>query len=252
MTLPDRRPDRRPAGDLVRRPPESEKMYFYESFAEAFDSAMNAYDTNKRVRLVFDDLLPENLEGKTLLDAGCGTGWFSRAACERKSLVTSMDLGERLLAKVKDKCRSARVIGSILQIPFRDNTFDYVVSSEVIEHTPAPYAALHELHRVLKPGGKLVLSTPNRLWYWSLLIANRLRLRPYQGLENWSGYFQLKREARKAGFRIERMCGVHLLPFVHPATYPINDCFHAFRGVLGPLMVNIVIKASKDGRASVA
>jgi 2-polyprenyl-3-methyl-5-hydroxy-6-metoxy-1,4-benzoquinol methylase len=221
------------------------KMYFYESFADEFDSAMNMYDTNKRVEVVFDELLPENLEGKTLLDAGCGTGWFSRAACARKSHVTSMDLGEQLLARVKDKCESTRVIGSVLDIPFRDGTFDYVVCSEVIEHIPEPYAALHALYRVLKPGGTLVLSTPNKWWRWSLTIANLLHLRPYQGLENWSGFFQLKREARRAGFRVDRMCGVHALPFVHPMIYPINNCLHAFNRLLGPFMVNVVMRASK-------
>jgi 2-polyprenyl-3-methyl-5-hydroxy-6-metoxy-1,4-benzoquinol methylase len=222
------------------------RMYFYESFADQFDSAMNMYDTRKRVQVFFDELLPDDLEGKTLLDAGCGTGWFSRAACERKSIVTSMDLGEHLLAKVKDKCDSTRVVGSILDIPFGRDTFDYVVSSEVIEHIPDPYAALRELHRVLKPGGTLVLSTPNKLWRWSLAIANRLHLRPYQGLENWSGFFQLKREARQAGFRVDDACGVHILPFVHPMIYPINDGFHMFKRLLGPFMVNIVIKASKS------
>jgi 2-polyprenyl-3-methyl-5-hydroxy-6-metoxy-1,4-benzoquinol methylase len=222
------------------------KMYFYESFASEFDSKMNMYDTNKRIEIIYNDFLGnEDLKNKKVLDAGCGTGWFSKAAAERGAAVTSMDLGENLLAEVAKKCKSERVVGSILEIPFPENTFDFVVSSEVIEHTPDPYKALHEIYRVLKPGGTMVLSTPNKFWYWSLWIAEKLNLRPYQGLENWSGFYQLKNEAIKAGFKVEKLRGVHIIPFVHPATYPVNNFFHRFNKFLGPVMVNIVIKAKK-------
>ena len=77
------------------------KMYFYESFADQFDSKMNMYDTNKRISVVYNELLIEELTGKTLLDAGCGTGWFSKVACGRGADVTSMDLGPNLLNEVK-------------------------------------------------------------------------------------------------------------------------------------------------------
>jgi 2-polyprenyl-3-methyl-5-hydroxy-6-metoxy-1,4-benzoquinol methylase len=222
------------------------KMYFYESFASEFDSKMNMYDTNKRIEIIYNDFLGnEDLKNKKVLDAGCGTGWFSKAAAERGAAVTSMDLGENLLAEVAKKCKSERVVGSILEIPFPENTFDFVVTSEVIEHTPDPYKALHEIYRVLKPGGTMVLSTPNKFWYWSLWIAEKLNLRPYQGLENWSGFYQLKNEAIKAGFKVEKLRGVHIIPFVHPATYPVNNFFHRWNKFLGPFMVNIVIKAKK-------
>jgi len=223
-----------------------DKMYFYESFAEEFDSKMNMYDTNKRVQVFYNELLKdEDLNGKELLDAGCGTGWFSKGAAERGANVTSMDLGENLLEQVAKKCESKRVVGSILEMPFENEQFEYVVSSEVIEHTPDPYKALSESYRVLKPGGTLVLSTPNKFWFWTLWVANLFNLRPYQGLENWSWSGRLKREAKKAGFKEVKLVGVHIIPFVHPLTYPINNVFHNLNGLLGPLMVNIVIKAVK-------
>lgn len=223
-----------------------EKMYFYESFAHEFDSKMNMYDTIKRVKVFFDECLKnEDLRGKQLLDAGCGTGWFSQKAAERGAIVTSMDLGENLLNEVAKKCETKRVVGSILEIPFNDNTFDYVISSEVIEHTPDPYVAIKEIYRVLKPGGIMVLSTPNQFWKWTLWIANKFNLRPYQGLENWSSYFKLKNECIKNGFIIEEIKGVHIIPFVHPITYRINDFFHRWNKILSPFMVNLVIKARK-------
>jgi len=55
-------------------------MYFYESFAGDFDSKMNMYDTQKRLDVVFNELLTEDIKDLKLLDGGCGTGWFSKAA----------------------------------------------------------------------------------------------------------------------------------------------------------------------------
>lgn len=223
-----------------------DKMYFYESFANEFDSKMNMYDTNKRLQVFYNELLKkEDLKGKAVLDAGCGTGWFSKGAADRGAKVTSMDLGENLLEQVAKKCDSKRVVGSILEMPFEKDQFDYVVSSEVIEHTPDPYQAFNEIYRVLKPGGTMVLSTPNKFWFWTLWIANRFNLRPYQGLENWSWSSRLVKEAKKAGFQDVKLVGVHLIPFVHPLTYPINNLFHPLNRLLGPLMVNLVVKARK-------
>ena len=76
----------------------SQKMLFYEFFADDFDSVVNMYDTRKRISVVFDELLAkEKLKNKKLLDAGCGTGWFSAVATKRGAQVTSMDIGKNFL-----------------------------------------------------------------------------------------------------------------------------------------------------------
>ena len=221
------------------------KMYFYESFASAFDSKMNMYDTRKRMDVVYQELLVEDLRGKTLLDAGCGTGWFSKIGVERGAKVTSMDLGENLLLEVQKKCETNRVVGSILDMPFENNSFDFIVSSEVIEHTPDPHKAIEELARVLKPGGTLVLTTPNKFWYFSIWIANKLHIRPYEGLENWMGWHEMKKTIKGNGLAIESMVGVHLFPFIFSFLNPVLDFFHRYNKTLGPLMVNMAVKCKK-------
>lgn len=224
-----------------------DKMYFYEQvLAKDFDSKMNMYDTMKRVEVVYDEMLSkDNLENKELLDAGCGTGWFSKYAAERKAKVTSMDLGENLLKEVAKKCESTRVVGSILEIPFLENTFDYIVSSEVIEHVPDNKKAIEELYRVLKPNGTLVLTTPNKVWYFAIWIANTFKLRPYQGLENWLSQRKLKKYCQDAGFEVEQLYGIHLFPFIHPVFYPILNFFHKFRKPLRVFMLNTAIRCKK-------
>jgi SAM-dependent methyltransferase len=230
---------------MSQAPVSANKEYFYESFADEFDSRMNMYDTRRRVELIFRELLPEDLSGKCLLDAGCGTGWFSKAAAERRADVTAMDLGERLLQKVNEKCKVKTVVGSVLQIPFPDNHFDVVVSSEVIEHTTDPRKAIFEFARVLKPGGVLVVTTPNRLWYFSVVLANALRLRPYQGLENWISWRSFLATHRDAGLSVEIKSGVHLFPFALSFLHPVLAFFDRFNRTLYPFMINMAVRSTK-------
>jgi 2-polyprenyl-3-methyl-5-hydroxy-6-metoxy-1,4-benzoquinol methylase len=189
------------------------KRYFYDGFADRFDDYMNQYDLQTRMSIVFNELLPQDIAGSRLLDAGCGTGHFSRAAGQRGALVTAMDLGGNLLRRVGQKCRSDRIIGSITDAPFEDDSFDCIICSEVIEHTESPEMAIRELYRILKKGGTLALTVPNRIWKLSCIVANVLRIRAYEGFENWQGYFQLKGVLEQNGFVVERYRGFHIFPF---------------------------------------
>ena len=91
----------------------------------------------------------------------------------------------------------------------------------------------------------MLLSTPNSFWIFSLRNAEVFKLRPYQGLENWTSWFTMKKYLKRAGFHLLAMKGVHLFPFVVAAFNPILDFFHRFAKPLGPVMVNIVVKARK-------
>jgi 2-polyprenyl-6-hydroxyphenyl methylase/3-demethylubiquinone-9 3-methyltransferase len=220
----------------------AERAAFYERFADEFDDRMNRYEVGKRLRLVFDDALGGvSLEGRTLLDAGCGTGLFSAAAAARGARVTSLDVGERLLEQVARKTDSERVVGDVASLPFADDRFDFVVCTEVIEHTMDPHRAVNEVARVLAPGGTLVLTTPNRVWHPAIRLATKLRLRPYEGIENWVRFGDLRAWLTGAGIELRRYGGFNALPFVHPVLYRPNDRLDRFGdGALGRFMINIV------------
>jgi SAM-dependent methyltransferase len=53
--------------------------------------------------------------------------------------------------------------GNVLSLPFADNSFDFVIASEILEHVPADTAAMSEIARVLKPGGTAITTVP-RFW----------------------------------------------------------------------------------------
>jgi len=224
----------------------SARMLFYERFASRFDQEMNRHEMEKRIKLVFERLLGDSLVGKRVLDAGCGTGWFSQRAMAAGADVVSVDVGPNLLAEVRRKCPSRCVQGSVMTLGLAANTFDVVLCSEVIEHTPHPRQAVSELARVLRPGGALILTVPNHAWHFAVTLANLFRLRPYQGLENWVGCFELRRWLKESRLKIERQFGFNILPLKFPWTYSFIDYFDRFGRALGPMMVNIAVKAVKS------
>ncbi len=223
----------------------NEKMFFYDRFASEFDSKMNMYDTNRRLDVVFKEFLTEDMFGLKFLDVGSGTGWFSKEAALRGANVYSLDVGENILAEVTKKCNSTRIIGDALDIPFDDDYFDIVLSTEVIEHTANPKKAVKEMCRVLKKNGILIITVPNKMWYPIVVIANFIKIRPYEGYENWVGWFELKKWLNEFNLSILSMKGLHLFPFILPSTYKLLTKIDRYGKLLGPIMINICVKALK-------
>jgi len=223
-----------------------ERELTHDRIADSFDAVMNAYDVRRRMEVLVDEFLRDvNLHGRLVLDGGCGTGRATSALANRGAKVVALDLGLRLASYVKARYPSYPVNGSILTLPFADNTFEVVLSSEAIEHTPDPVAAVVELCRVIKPGGHLVLSTPNWLWQLPVRVASRLRLRPYDGLENFMRPSVLKATVSGAGMTTVEHKGIHLLPFQLELLWPLLRGADRFGGPLLPLMINQCIHAIK-------
>lgn len=91
----------------------------------------------------------------TTLDVGCGRKPYEKTFFAGAEKYVGLDY-------LTDRS-TPDVVGSATDIPLGDAGFDTVVSTEVLEHVPDPLKALREMHRVLKPGGYLILSTP---MYW--------------------------------------------------------------------------------------
>jgi SAM-dependent methyltransferase len=197
--------------------PTDERSLFYERFATDFDDQMHSAEVGRRLDLIFEEVLTGELAGSALLDAGCGTGLFSARAAHRGANVTSLDVGPNLLAEVAKKCDSERVVGDVQALPFPDASFDVVVSTEVIEHTPEPARAIRELVRVAKPGGTVVITTPNRTWLPAVQLSGGLGLRPYHGRENWISFGQLAAALRDAGVSRFELRGFNAVPVGAPS-----------------------------------
>lgn len=160
-----------------------------------------------------------------VLEIGCGRGGLSvRLAGHGAAHViaadfspTAVDMASRLFEEEGLANVTARV-DDIMGIGSPDDAFDLVVSSETIEHVPDPARAVAELHRVLRPGGHLFLTTPN---YMSIAGLHRAWLRSTgrtytevgQPLNNLTLLPLTLRWVREAGFSVDRVDGKgHYLP----------------------------------------
>lgn len=223
------------------------REYFYESIADRFEGLDHPADVRRRLSVVFDECLGHaSLSGKRTLDAGCGYGPFSAAATARGATVVSVDVGPRLVARTMARAGSRGLVADVCQLAVRDESFDAVISSEMLEHTKAPARAVRELARVLRPNGVLVLTTPNRVWQGPVRAASVLRLRPFHGMENFVAWRQLEAWCSAAGLDVLVHVGFHPWPFqlgLHAAAAAVEKYLARGRG--GRLMVNQALVARK-------
>jgi methionine biosynthesis protein MetW len=121
-------------------------------------SLTHQIDSGSREALAFEWLQP----GDSFLDIGCGAGILCRAATELYTDVHGCDISQEALSIAQQPGITChRVDLNQDTLPFESLGFDAVTALEVIEHLFDPPTFLNEVHRILKPGGQLILSTPN-------------------------------------------------------------------------------------------
>jgi SAM-dependent methyltransferase len=137
------------------------KADHYDSFAESYSaenesSLLNAY--YERPAMLG---LAGEVAGRRILDAGCGSGPLSAALGAKGAVVTGFDSSPAMLELARQRLgESADLHLADLgrPLPFADDSFDDVVASLVLHYLEDWSAPLAELRRVLKPGGRLILS----------------------------------------------------------------------------------------------
>lgn len=113
----------------------------------------------------------EYVKGKVVLDIACGEGYGSNLLSKSASAVTGIDIDVNTINKASKKYSSNNlkfIQGRVEAIPAPDNSFDVVVSFETLEHSFDHEKIFSEMKRVLKPGGLLIISTPEKKYYTDL------------------------------------------------------------------------------------
>lgn len=102
-----------------------------------------------------------DLNGKRVLDIGCGKGRFARVLAEQYpwASLTGFDLAEAMLRYVPAPV--APCAGSMTLLPFRDDAFDCAYATESLEHAVEIETAVAEMCRVVRPGGRIVIIDKN-------------------------------------------------------------------------------------------
>ena len=113
-------------------------------------------------------LAMEFVHNKTVLDIACGEGYGCHLLSQKARVVTGVDIDKETIIKAKAKYRNSNISfleGKAEFIPLENHSVDVVTSFETLEHTSNHEAFLSEIKRVLKPGGLLIISTPDKKWY---------------------------------------------------------------------------------------
>ncbi|HVV09903.1 class I SAM-dependent methyltransferase [Amycolatopsis sp.] len=149
-------------------------------------------------------LLP-HVSGGTVLEAGCGEGYGAALIAGHAERVLALDYDEPTVAHVARRYPELAVArANLAWLPVRSSTVDAVANFQVIEHLWDQGGFLAECHRILRPGGRLVVTTPNRLTFTP---DSDTPLNPYHTRELAPS--ELDELLRGAGFEVQLLHGLH-------------------------------------------
>jgi 2-polyprenyl-3-methyl-5-hydroxy-6-metoxy-1,4-benzoquinol methylase len=116
--------------------------------------------------LVVYEFAKQYVEGKFVVDCGCGEGYGSKVVSSVAERVIGVDVSRKTIARAMEKYRQPNLAYQVANvdthIPVESGTVDVVICLQVIEHLRQPKGLLQEIHRILRKGGKLIISTPNK------------------------------------------------------------------------------------------
>jgi SAM-dependent methyltransferase len=181
---------------------------------------------------MIDQLICPHLKaGSRVLEIGCGAGNLLLQATLTGSYPVALDLSMQALTFVRSRLEEAnsgteapngfactQAIGESL--PLANGSFDCILMSEVIEHLEVPQISIREAVRVLRPGGRLLITTPNYRSFWPLMewIVDRLNMAPKMAGEQHISRFypsSLNRLLVESGLNIEYSGSIYnLSPFL--------------------------------------
>jgi 2-polyprenyl-3-methyl-5-hydroxy-6-metoxy-1,4-benzoquinol methylase len=205
----------------------ADAVAYHASLAEDWERRYRKHSFQARQSVLLKCLRGRQVAGNVWLDAGCGTGTLSRWLAARGCRVLGVDAASEMVAAARsvppqdysDRLSFVRV-QTIACLALVDRSLDGILCSSVLEYVPDPSACLTEFARVLKPGGLLLVSVPNRN-----SVVRRMQLachylggllgKPWCEFLNYSRHQYSRREFERllvqAGFSNE-----NLVPFGSP------------------------------------
>ena len=184
-----------------------------------------AHESEAEQRALLELLRPAG--GEKILEVGCGSGRDAILFTSKGARYVGLDYDYRTVnvartRLVKENIRGIFLVADATRLPFKDCSFDTVSCSEVIEHIPGYEKALKEMGRVLKPGGKAGLTTPNRHGVNGMVeglktlmhrTINRVAtLDSFDPYDKWKTRGELKLALREGGLEVKEEMGINFIP----------------------------------------
>ena len=175
------------------------------------------------------------LQGKTVVDVGCGAGILSEALAARGARVLGIDLAQEVLAAARRHLAQSQLAVEYREIAAEDlaaerpGTFDLVTCLEMLEHVPDPGAVVAACAKLARPGASVVFSTINRnpkSYALAILAAEYLLNLVARGTHEYAKLIrpsELDRWARAAGLEVLEIRGMTYNPLLKSARLS-DDC----------------------------
>ncbi|MFO7530769.1 MAG: malonyl-ACP O-methyltransferase BioC [Marinobacter sp.] len=156
---------------VIRTPPESPGQPVpaaKSDIAREFGKASDTYDQASRLQRLMGEamlarLAQQNVAPRTILDLGCGTGWFTRELQKRfpEAQIIGVDLSPGMIEKARSSSPESIewLTADAESLPFTSDTFDLIFSNLMIQWCQHPGTVLAHCRRLLKPDGRLAVST---------------------------------------------------------------------------------------------
>jgi ubiquinone/menaquinone biosynthesis C-methylase UbiE len=206
----------------------------------------------RRARIIFENF---DLEGKEkVLEVGCGRGFYLKTL---KTIwpnldITGIDINQKYLdiaRKFLGNSDVKLINGDATRLPFKDNSFDRIIATEILEHIPDDKKAIAEMYRVLKPDGIAMVTVPNKnypfcwdplnwvlervfhwhipsnIWWLAGIWADHVRLYDEEELEDkMSASAKATADKEKIGFKVEKVWRAthYCFPFSHFLFYGVG------------------------------
>ncbi|NQE46640.1 Ubiquinone biosynthesis O-methyltransferase [ANME-1 cluster archaeon GoMg2] len=196
----------------------------------AYGSWLTRYAHRQRVNCVkylMNRFLSENVQDLTILDIGCGGGAYTTLLAKMGFHVVGVDISKEGISTAKKwaTCENvqdkvALIVANAEELPFKSESFDFIICSEVLEHLDSPHEGIIELNRVLTWGGEIIMSMPNLFsYYWiresiwhnlkGLMYHNK---KQHVDLHIKFPYWRILNLVKSVGFKIEYTTSTYLTP----------------------------------------
>lgn len=142
----------------------SQSKSYWSSIAKDYDAIVKETGDQSQ-QLIINPRVEEllgNLSGKVVLDAGCGNGYWTRRMAQTADRVVGIDFTDQLIGLAKSRGipdNAEFIVGNLEQLLLADATFDIILMNMVLLDIEELSSAVHEICRVVKPGGKIIVST---------------------------------------------------------------------------------------------
>lgn len=186
-----------------------------EEIRKHFEEVAGGYDRWKEKSAYYYGLLAEICRelvppGSSVLEVGCGTGTLLSRLAPASGV--GIDISPRMVEIAAAKFPGLRFLVADAEDLRLDETFDFIVVPDVVEHLTDPGAMFRSVRKCCRRDTRVIVTCVNPLWAPVLHLAERLGMKMPEGEHRWLPESELEAIAGEAGFRMEAAHGRILLP----------------------------------------